>query len=202
MKDRLAEFLKKQELTAVKFAEIMEVQPSSISHLLAGRNKPNFEFIARMILRFPELNPDWILNGQGTMYRSNGEERDGGLPRKPAENYNRNGELFDQEAQERGASRITNVINTKGEETSSHNGDFSSNNRVENLSKITDNEEFNGSNQSITNVTIPSLEPVASVHEKQVKGEDFPAISANLEQIVLFYTDRSFRVYHREEESQ
>lgn len=70
MKERLAQFLKLEGLTAVKFAEIMEVQPSSISHLLAGRNKPNFEFISRMLLRFPELNPDWVINGLGEMYKS------------------------------------------------------------------------------------------------------------------------------------
>lgn len=71
MKERLAQFLKKEGLTAVKFAEIMEVQPSSISHLLSGRNKPNFEFISRMLLRFPDLNPDWLINGRGGVYRSN-----------------------------------------------------------------------------------------------------------------------------------
>lgn len=71
MKDRLAEFLKAERLTAVKFAEIMEVQPSSISHLLSGRNKPNFEFISRILLRFPNLNPNWIINGQGEIYKSN-----------------------------------------------------------------------------------------------------------------------------------
>lgn len=69
MKERLAQFLKSEGLTAVKFAEIMEVQPSSISHLLSGRNKPNFEFISRLLLRFPALNPDWIINGLGDVYK-------------------------------------------------------------------------------------------------------------------------------------
>lgn len=71
MKDRLAEFLQQENLTAVKFAEIMEVQPSSISHLLSGRNKPNFDFISRILLRFPNLNPDWFINGSGEIYKSN-----------------------------------------------------------------------------------------------------------------------------------
>lgn len=72
MKDRLAQFLRSEGLTAVKFAEIMEVQPSSISHLLSGRNKPNFEFISRLLLRFPALNPDWIINGIGDIYKRKG----------------------------------------------------------------------------------------------------------------------------------
>lgn len=70
MNERLAQFMKLEGLTAVKFAEIMEVQPSSISHLLSGRNKPNFDFISRILLRFPQLNPDWIINGIGEVYKS------------------------------------------------------------------------------------------------------------------------------------
>ena len=70
MKERLAQFLQSEGLTAVKFAEIMEVQPSSISHLLLGRNKPNFDFISRLLLRFPDLNPDWMINGIGEIYKS------------------------------------------------------------------------------------------------------------------------------------
>lgn len=70
MKERLAQFLQSEGLTAVKFAEIMEVQPSSISHLLSGRNKPNFDFISRLLLRFPDLNPDWMINGIGEIHKS------------------------------------------------------------------------------------------------------------------------------------
>ena len=74
MKDRLVTLLKSESLTAVKFAEIMEVQPSSISHLLSGRNKPNFDFISKLMFRFPELSPDWIINGTGEMYRNDKSE--------------------------------------------------------------------------------------------------------------------------------
>lgn len=69
MKHRLEELLKVEGLTSVKFAEIMQIQPSSVSHILAGRNNPNFEFISRLLTRFPDVNPDWIINGNGNIYR-------------------------------------------------------------------------------------------------------------------------------------
>lgn len=69
MKDRLAKFIKIEGLSPSRFAEILGAQPSSISHLLAGRNKPSFDFLARMIQRFPRLSPDWLLLGSGPMYR-------------------------------------------------------------------------------------------------------------------------------------
>lgn len=70
MNTRLNLFMRSEELTAAKLAEILQVQPSSISHLLSGRNKPSFEFIARILRMFPDLSPDWIINGSGEMYRS------------------------------------------------------------------------------------------------------------------------------------
>ncbi len=70
MKDRLEKFIKTEGLTPSRFAEIMGVQPSSISHILGGRNKPSFDFIEKMLQRFPKLNPDWLLLGKGTIYRS------------------------------------------------------------------------------------------------------------------------------------
>lgn len=68
MEARLEQLLKAEGLTSAKFAEILSVQPSSISHLLSGRNKPNFDFISRLITMFPTVNPKWFINGDGDMY--------------------------------------------------------------------------------------------------------------------------------------
>lgn len=75
MNERLAQFMRAEQLTAAKLAEIVQVQPSSISHLLSGRNKPNFDFIARMLRMFATLNPDWLINGIGEMYRTEKAEK-------------------------------------------------------------------------------------------------------------------------------
>lgn len=76
MKERLINLLRDKGLSAVRFAEIMGVQASSISHLLSGRNKPNFDFIAKLLERFPEVSPDWFILGKGDMYRTNDAPRD------------------------------------------------------------------------------------------------------------------------------
>lgn len=69
MKDRLDKFIKTEGLTPSRFAEIMGVQPSSISHILGGRNKPNYDFIEKFLSRFPKVNPDWLILGKGQIYR-------------------------------------------------------------------------------------------------------------------------------------
>lgn len=69
MKDRLEKFIKTEGLTPSRFAEIMGVQPSSISHILGGRNKPSYDFIEKFLSRFPKVNPDWLILGKGQIYR-------------------------------------------------------------------------------------------------------------------------------------
>lgn len=70
MKDRLQQLLADRALTANKLAEMLEVQPSGISHILAGRNKPSIDFVTKLLTVFPDINPDWFILGTAPMYRS------------------------------------------------------------------------------------------------------------------------------------
>ena len=53
------------EISAASLAEKIEVQRSSISHILSGRNKPSLEFVLKILKEFPEVELYWLLNGQG-----------------------------------------------------------------------------------------------------------------------------------------
>lgn len=53
------------ELSAALFAEKIEVQRSSISHILSGRNKPSLDFVLKILKEFPEVELYWLLNGVG-----------------------------------------------------------------------------------------------------------------------------------------
>ena len=68
MKDRIIQFLRETNLTSTKFADIIGVQRSSISHLLSGRNKPSFDFIEKMLAAYPNLNAQWLITGKGNMF--------------------------------------------------------------------------------------------------------------------------------------
>ncbi len=67
IKDRLAQILRSKNLTASQFAELMEIQPSNVSHLLNGRNKPSLDFLIKLKEIFPEYNFDWIILGKKPM---------------------------------------------------------------------------------------------------------------------------------------
>lgn len=70
MNDRLKQFLSMENLSPARFAEVMGIQRSGISHLLAGRNKPSFEFIQKMMTAYPDINYEWLILGKGRPYKS------------------------------------------------------------------------------------------------------------------------------------
>ncbi len=70
MQNRLHKLLDSEQLTPAKFAEILGVQRSAISHILTGRNNPSYDLISKIILKFPALNSDWLITGKGNMYKT------------------------------------------------------------------------------------------------------------------------------------
>ena len=69
--DRLRMIMNHYQLSASAFAERIQVQRSSISHLLSGRNKPSLDFVMRVVKEFDEVELYWLLNGKGKFPMSN-----------------------------------------------------------------------------------------------------------------------------------
>ena len=63
---RLKKVLTHYKLSASAFAEKINVQRSSISHLLSGRNKPSLDFVLKVLQTFDDVELYWLLNGKGT----------------------------------------------------------------------------------------------------------------------------------------
>ncbi len=70
MNTRLQQFLSAENLTQAQFADSINVARASISHILAGRNNPGYDFIINTMKRYPDLNIEWLLIGKGKMYRT------------------------------------------------------------------------------------------------------------------------------------
>ena len=85
---RLEKLLDFHGLSASAFADKVKVQRSSISHLLAGRNKPSLEFVLKVTKAFPEVNLYWLLNGEGSFPSSAppAPPPSGETPRAPGRN--------------------------------------------------------------------------------------------------------------------
>ena len=69
--DRFKYLMKLNSLSASAFAEKIGVQPSSISHVLSGRNKPSLEFVQKVLMQFPKVSADWLLTGNTKIKENN-----------------------------------------------------------------------------------------------------------------------------------
>lgn len=69
MNSRLIQFLAAENVTQSQFADSINVARASISHIVAGRNKPGYDFITAVMRRYPDLNIEWLLCGKGKMYK-------------------------------------------------------------------------------------------------------------------------------------
>lgn len=70
MRDRILHFLTQENLSSAKFADEIDVQRSSVSHILSGRNNPSFDFIQKILRRFELINAEWLILGRGEMFKS------------------------------------------------------------------------------------------------------------------------------------
>lgn len=71
MRNRLQQFLNTEQLSPARLSDIIGIQRSGMSHILSGRNKPSFDFIQKLLLKFPTLNSEWLITGKGKMYKDN-----------------------------------------------------------------------------------------------------------------------------------
>lgn len=70
LNERISKVIEYSGFTPSEFADEIDVQRSSISHVTSGRNKPSLEFIIKIKSRFPEILWDWLVNGDGEMLKS------------------------------------------------------------------------------------------------------------------------------------
>jgi len=70
MKERLLKVITSEGITPSLLADELGVQRSGISHILSGRNYPSFDFLQKLLVRFPKLNAEWLILGHGAMYKT------------------------------------------------------------------------------------------------------------------------------------
>ena len=70
MNTRLEQFLAAENISQSQLADTLGVARASISHILAGRNKPGYEFVTNLMRCYPALNIEWLMLGKGKMYKS------------------------------------------------------------------------------------------------------------------------------------
>ena len=99
MNQRLQQFLSAENISQAQFADTIDVARASVSHVLAGRNKPGYDFIRSISEHYPALNIEWLITGKGKMYKQESPAPTPSSPAKLQESASTlfNDNLFDNE---------------------------------------------------------------------------------------------------------
>lgn len=112
-KERIEEIMKSMKLTARQFAKEIRVQPGTISNMMSGRNNPSYEVIKRIMERYPTLNPEWLINGRGVMWRTAPGEQAGlfdSLPPDPTDKSARSAQKEEPQTPAAPPKQIKNIV--------------------------------------------------------------------------------------------
>ena len=67
MNKRFKLWLESQNLNANSLSKLVDLNRSSISHIVNGRNKPSVDMLEKILSIYPNLNLNWLISGFGSM---------------------------------------------------------------------------------------------------------------------------------------
>ncbi len=175
MNRRLQQFLELENLSPARLADILEVQRSGMSHLLSGRNKPGYDFILKLLTKFPQLSADWFITGKGKPYK---QMNDYSSPATPSKTPSQNLQLSQNNLPDSG-------IVTKVNPTSGNNVNSVQNNNMPEFG-IQENQSQNFEQKSDIDENLFSFEAVEQQNsqypdfrEENAKAQSRPHIANN-----------------------
>lgn len=163
--ERISFVMNQENLTAKEFAEILDVQRSSISHLVSGRNKPSIDFLYKFIESFPKYNVVWLITGVGEILNTSFHEKSD----KSTGSYNSGATkiiqhtLFEEDNKN---ETIDNIIKEKNIDTETENREI----------LIEEKDIKQEEKDVVTNVNLATK-------------------SKYIERVVIFYSDGTFDSY-------
>ena len=73
---RIVEIMVRFNHSKSSLATELGVSLPLITHITTGRNKPGIELLQRVLLRFPDINPNWLFLGDGDMMKPEPKQLD------------------------------------------------------------------------------------------------------------------------------
>lgn len=191
MKDRIREIIEYLEISQAEFALAIGVQRANVTHFVTGRNKPGLDIVQRILVKYPMLNAEWLILGNGEMLKENSKNTKSKQPN-----------LFTNNIQE------TNNVNVNKEldsNLSSKNVNIESSNNSKqnnNNEELEKQEIVNQQNDFIENQKLVNKSDSNSNHSQQTtvtnnNSQSVNIISSSPDHIVVLFDDQTFITYRK-----
>lgn len=196
MNDRLQQFLAAENINQAQFADSIGVARASVSHILAGRNKPGYDFLLNMMRRYPELNIEWLLSGSGKMYKSrqNNDRKPVSLPSGSVDLFNGLDDLYDSSLETSAGHDAETVAEdrsmTTAERTSVLPPQSSLHDQIPSAASSTVHESRNPARLDTSSPNTAATERKNPENSTQTPQKQRSAVK-----IVIFYDDNTFQEF-------
>lgn len=180
MKDlnaRISKIIEYSGYSSSEFADEIDVQRSSISHITSGRNKPSLDFLIKVKQRFHEFEWEWLITGEGEMLKSAGEPEE--IPAKePNQTPTSLPDLFSLIGDE--DLGFTESEDRTQKKDASLNAERGSESQIPD--RISETAEISNSQRLAHQNPLPSIQPTENEEDK-------------VKRIVLFYDSGKFESF-------
>lgn len=156
-------------LTASAFADLVGIQRSNVSHILNGRSGPSLDLLQKILTAFPHYNTDWLLMGRGE------------IRRQPVQKT-----IFD----EIGEPEPEPVVPPGYEQKTVSRADDEDPQLP--FPEPDANKHNDSQSEPAANTALEANAAITEVAAQAVKR------SAEVQQIVVLYTDNTFSIYNRQ----
>lgn len=180
MREKLHELMKREGLKPSQLAEKLGINPAGISHILAGRNKPGFDLLQKILRCFPQVNPDWLLLDSDQIYRDKVSKEPGSSDQQVA------GKSFTENA----ASETQHLGGKK-----QSNGESPTTDMNIGLFRNGNGSNFGNVNHATTTAgsAMDTREAASAIGQIALGGGGHKNVA--VERIVIFYADQTFESF-------
>lgn len=108
MKDRIRQLMEAQHMNQQTFATFTGIGTASLSSIFTGRTRPTLNHVDAILEKFPNVNPLWLLKGQGGMLlTSDGQQSADGDAANATVNADSNSTSNSQNATPAGTAKMS-----------------------------------------------------------------------------------------------
>lgn len=86
MVDRIKQVMEYEQMSPTAFADKININRSSLTHIFSGRNQPSLDVAKKILIAFPEISTEWLIMGMGNMIQEVPAPADTPTPVKTVDN--------------------------------------------------------------------------------------------------------------------
>lgn len=177
-------------LTSGQFAQEIGIQTSTLSHILNERNKPSLDVMKKILNRYPNINAEWLILGQGSIQKKEFQSQ---APTLFSEN-DANDSISERNISDELEKNNTEIFSFQHQNVKSNtNPDYplpKIENQPEKLQQINKTESSTYNQQ--TNIGIKtassSNDNIDIMHQTQI-------VDKKVRKIILYYSDNTFQEF-------